>query len=738
MYIIIIHKNRKGMRTVNEDEKDFKVDLNGFDDSEINLDDFAEIIHDLDEENEQKDEQDEEQEDTSEKSRTKRNAERRGQERKSEPEPEQEEGLKDKKDEKENDVSFREKFMEGVKKAPVYAAGVILAVIGLIRQAIRAILFGPSYARRTEEEFGKKIDELRNSEELEKENHDREKEKEEQEKNRKEQDKDKDRENNKDERERDDKDEENKDEETVETEQQPDSEDLLEEKETSAGEEPEENESEEKDEKEETMDGAKEEKGDKEEKEEENKTNDENETKENLDDEKKEMKEKAEGKREEREPEFVFDEKSQENTPETESDKKAIYENVFGTENPFAYANDERKQKPEHFSTEAMTSKDICGLLQTKDAREAMQEIEESFGVQLRFSKDMTQINLVNTNAELVNRQFECENESHTEKSTFHFTTYPENAISRPIDTMLFLKGDITQMAAACKDIGCELHGANESETSEDSRNIMAAAIMTAKFRQDTLHEYQADGIHKTNRNSCVLAYLPKTFSINGEKGDKTQQYDVHSVKIGKEGNGGHTIEVLSDEGKNILDCKSVDLMCKTFTEHDNGTMALIENLADFPPENELSGTQLFQTGKVMDALRNGEYLRDYMSVYGGTQEDIKPVMNELEAEVLDIIRSIPFGLTNSQMESCERINNMYSQTANLANQSREELSKSLDEMDNEMEESSRDELDTEQAAEMDNALSEESQETEAESETEIEADEQSTEHRTLDDEASL
>lgn len=723
MYIIIIHKNRKGMRTVNEDEKDFKVDLNGFDDSEINLDDFAEIIHDLDEENEQKDEQDEEQENTSEKSRTERNAERRGQGRKSEPEPEQEEGLKDKKDEKENDVSFREKFMEGVKKAPVYAAGVILAVIGLIRQAIRAILFGPSYARRTEEEFGKKIDELRNSEELEKENHDREKEKEEQEKNRKEQDKDKDRENNKDERERDDKDEESKDEETVETEQQPDSEDLLEEKETSAGEEPEENESEEKDEEEDTRDGAEEEK--EKEKEEEEKE-DENETKENLNDEKKEMKEKAEGKREEREPEFVIDEKSQENIPETESDKKAIYENVFGTENPFTYANDERKQKPEHFSTEAMTSKDICGLLQTKHAREAMQAIEESFGVQLRFSKDMTQINLVDTNAELENRQFECENESHTEKSTFHFTTYPESAISRPIDTMLFLKGDITQMAAACKDIGCELHGSNESETSSDSRNIMAAAMITAKFRQDTLHEYQADGIHKTNRNSSVLAYLPKTFSINGEKDDKTQKYDIHSVKIGKEGNGGHIIEVLSDERKDfVLDCKSVDLICKTFTEHDNGTMALIENLADFPPENELSGTQLFQTGKVMDALRNGQYLKDYMSVYGGTQEDVKLVMDELETEVLDIIRSIPFGLTNSQMESCERINNMYSQTANLVNQSLEELAKSLDQMDSEMEESSRDELDTEQDAETDDVLSEESQETETESETETEIDEQ-------------
>lgn len=734
MYIKLYIKTERGMKAVNEDEKDFKVDLNGFDDSEINLDDFAEIIHDLDEENEQENEQDKEREDTSEKSHAERSAEERSQERK----PEQEEELKDKQDEKKNDVPFREKFMEGVKKAPVYAAGVILAVIGLIRQAIRAILFGPSYARRTEEEFGKKIDELRNSEELEKENHDREKERDEQEKKKEEHDKDKDRENHKDEREQDDKneenkDEENKDEETVETEQQPDSEDLLEEKETSTGEEQEEQEENEpekneEEEKETTKEDAEEKKA------EEERTNDENKTKENLDDEKKKTEGKAETGRGKNEPKFVFDEKSQENTPEAESDKKAIYEKVFGTENPFAYANDERKQKPEHFSTEAMTSKDICGLLQTKDAREAMKAIEDSFGVQLRFSKDMTQINLVDTNAELENRQIECENESHTEKSTFHFTTYPESAISRPIDTMLFLKGDITQMAAACKDIGCELHGANESETSGDSRNIMAAAMITAKFRQDTLHEYQADGIHKINRNSSVLAYLPKTFSINGEKIDKTQQYDIHSVKIGKEENGGNTIEVLSDERKNILDCKSADLMCKLFTEHDNGTMTLIENLSDFPPENKLSDTQLFQAGKVMDALRDGQYLKDYMSVYGGTQEDIKPVMNELEAEVLDIIRSIPFGLTNSQMESCERINDMYSHTASLANQSREDLSKTLNQMDSEMEENSKDELDAEQAAETDDVLDEEQKETE----TGLETDEQNKEQPDLDEEASL
>lgn len=510
---------------------------------------------------------------------------------------EQDEDKKRKREGKKKDTTLRQRFLSNLKKAPVYAAGAILSIIGLARQFIRALLFGPSYARKTEEEFADKIDQLKASEKLQKENEDRQRERDGQEHDR--------------------------------------------DRDTS--------------ERDSSSDHQHEEDGE-----------------------------------EQKEPEAENDE-SEEN--KDEADNRTIRELILGEEPAKLEDQNEKKQTHERFSVDAMTSDDIKDLLNTDGAKEALRSIEESFGVWIRFSPDMTQMNLVDANAEVSNVSAKVD-----ENTILHYPAYPEEAISRPIDVHEFLKGNITQMAAACKDIGCELHGSSDRKSSSDARNIMAAAVITAKFRKETLADYHAGDAHKSARNNTVLAYMPKVLSIGGTKDETTQKYSMNQIEIGKDNDNGISME-LEGEDKQMLGCDSIDKLCEEFTKYDCGIMPVIENLESFPEENAFTQEQMQGISTVLKALNSDDYMNAFMTAHPemiGREDEVQEVMDELAESLRKMVISIPYGVTQSQIEACDKLIDLYKETMDLAKEREVTLDEVMDKMDQDIEESSHEEAEPE------------------------------------------
>lgn len=353
-----------------------------------------------------------------------------------------------------------------------------------------------------------------------------------------------------------------------------------------------------------------------------------------------EEKSKDEAGNEERNPEQEID--VNEEIKETEEEPEQIEE-----KNGEGQEENKDSDKKKTF-VDSMTKDDVEKLLSSDESQEFMDQLEEA-GARIIFSPDYSTIKLCALNEE-----------------------GEEKRVSRPVNMSSFLKGDVSELAIACKDIDYKYPFKYEdAETGEvkemdmDTANneavyMLSAAKIGMDFRADNLQNYQAGDNHKMLRNNESLSYISVSLddgskfnmAIKGQSVDKgVAGYVATAIVVTDAENTELTIQSRNDGVSIMGDSGSIQYAIDALSD---GSVAVnvmnkIESKADFPKIIPMSEEQSLAQEVFENKLNDG-------TTYATLGENDQKRTLEIIDEINEILDSAQYGFSPEQAQNLDKL----------------------------------------------------------------------------------